>query len=133
MCARQLVTCFAVIKSQFISCRPFRKLISANIVFAVLQEMSLNPLSIATHSQMICTGSGGLAKARISVMSFFSSVARAARAFARSGSALRSASSASACSTVICLRFCSTSVDFSVASFFFLTTFSVALNNKYQR
>lgn len=130
MCARQLVTCLTVISSQFISWRFLRKFMSASIPFAVFHEMSLKPLRMATHSQMICTGSGGFAKARISVMSFFWSVSRAARAFSRSGNACRSASSASSCSTVICLRLCSTSVDFSVASFFFLTTLSVALYQK---
>jgi hypothetical protein len=99
---------------------------SASIPFAVFHEMSLKPLRMETHSQMICTGSGGLAKARISVISCLWRVSRAARAFSRSGRACRSASSASSCSTVICLRFCSTSVDFSVASFFFLMTLSVA-------
>lgn len=126
MCARQLVTCFTVIKSQFISLRLFKKFTSESIAFAVFHDISLKPFIIATHSQIICTDSGGFAKERTSVMSFFWSVSRASRALSRSGRACWSDSSASSCSTVICFRFCSTSVDFSVASFFFFTTLSVA-------
>ena len=60
-CALTACCCFKVILSQFISCNCLRNAGSLIIPFALFQEISFTPLRIATHSETICTGSGGVA------------------------------------------------------------------------
>lgn len=133
MRARTCATCLPVITSQFSSSRLRRKPESDIMPLAPFQPGSLTPLMMATHSQTVCTGSGGVAKLRISVMSDFSRSSRASRAASRAGIASSSASSASAFSTPMIWLAFSTSTCFSEASAFLAFALSVANISEEQR
>lgn len=112
--------------SQFNSIKLLKNPPSAIIDLADPHEISLIPFIITIHSHTVCTGWGGVAKLRISVISPLSRLLKANLAASNAGKASLSTSSASTFSMVIIFLACSTSTCFFDACSVFNVAVSVA-------
>ena len=94
-------TCLSVMASLSYSCRDLRKSDAPSITLALAHPISFCFLRICTHSHTFSTAAGGLANALISVISSFRRFFSASAAASSAGIALARSSSASCFSTAI--------------------------------